>query len=362
MTFRSYVVLASLCSGFSIAAQPALAQAVETATVTKAAGERLVVLPGELVAFEAVNLTARVQGYVESIPVDRGDQVERGQLIATLVAPELAAQVAEAQARVQAATAKRVEAETQLATARTVYERLKAAAATPGAVSALELQSAEEAVKGVTALVDSNAKAVDAANASLDAVRVLQGYLRVVAPFAGRVTERFLHPGALVGPSTGPLIRLEQTSHLRLVVPVPERHYAAITRGRKLEFTVPALVARKFTGTVARVAGSLDAKTRTMAVELDIQNPDGVLAPGMFPDVSWPVEASSAALLVPATAVVTTTDRTFVIRVSGGKASWVTVKKGAAHGDLVEVTGALAAGDIIVKRASDEIRDGSAIK
>jgi hypothetical protein len=99
-----------------------------------------------------------------------------------------------------------------------------------------------------------------------------------------------------------------------------------------------------------------------MSVEADVVNRDGALAPGMFPDVSWPVVRTGAGLLVPATAVVTTTERTFVIRVAAGKAEWITVKKGPGAGDLVEVTGGLAVGDVVVKRGTDEIRPGTAIK
>jgi hypothetical protein len=82
----------------------------------------------------------------------------------------------------------------------------------------------------------------------------------------------------------------------------------------------------------------------------------------MFPEVSWPIVRESAALLVPATAVVTTTERTFVIRVTAGKAEWVNVTKGASAGDQVEVAGSLKAGDVVIKRATDEIRNGSAVK
>lgn len=361
MTCRRPLLVPALVAGLAAGAPAALAQPVETSRVAAATGDRTVTLPGELLPFEAVNLVARIGGYIETLLVDRGTPVRRGDVLVTLVAPELAAQVAEARARVEAARARRVEADTQLATTRTTFERLAAAAATPGAVADLELRRAEEAMKGATALVDSHARAVDAANAALDAVRVLEGYLRVAAPFAGRVTERFLHPGALVGPSAGPILRLEQLHRLRLVVTVPERQYARLARGRVIEFTVPAYPSRRFSGTVARTSGSLDARTRTMAVELDVTNADETLAPGMFPAAQWPVAPTEAAMVVPATSIVTTTERTFVIRVAGGKAQWVTVKKGAVRGDLVEVIGPLAAGDVVVRRGTDEIRDGSAI-
>ena len=106
---------------------------------------------------------------------------------------------------------------------------------------------------------------------------------------------------------------------------------------------------------------SVDPKTRTMPVELDVLNRDGSLAPGMYPTAKWPVRSGKAALLVPKTSVVTTSERTFVIRDKDGKAEWVDVKKGAVDGDLIEVTGNLKAGDRILKRGSDEVREGAKV-
>jgi hypothetical protein len=98
-----------------------------------------------------------------------------------------------------------------------------------------------------------------------------------------------------------------------------------------------------------------------MAVELDVLNRDGSLSPGMYPSVRWPIRAARALLLVPKTSVVTTTERTFVIRDRNGRAEWVDVRKGVADGDLVEVAGDLKVGDRVVQRASDEIREGDTI-
>jgi hypothetical protein len=113
---------------------------------------------------------------------------------------------------------------------------------------------------------------------------------------------------------------------------------------------------------IARVSHSMDEKTRSMAVELDVMNPQSRLAPGMYPAVTWPVRPPKPSLLVPPTSIATTTERTFVIRVRDGKAEWVNVSKGAGIGELVEVVGALQPGDAILKRASDEIRDGTPVK
>ena len=115
-------------------------------------------------------------------------------------------------------------------------------------------------------------------------------------------------------------------------------------------------------GDVARISHILDEKTRPMAVELDVLNRDDSLSPGMYPSVRWPIRAARALLLVPKSGVVTTTERTLVIRDRSGRAEWVDVRKGVADGDLIEVTGDLKAGDRVVRRASDEIREGDTIR
>jgi len=354
---------------FAIGAASALAlpasaysQGVETATVTSQSSERVVSLPAELTPFQAVALSARVSGFVERIDVDRGSVVKQGQVLAELSAPELAAQVAEARSLVLLAETRKAEAESRLATATSTLERLTRASATPGTVAGIDILRAQEEAAAARAAVDTQVQAVAGAQSAVDAVRALEQYETVVAPFAGRIVERLVHPGALVGPTTGPLLRLEQTARLRLVIPVPEHNLGFVAIGRAVEFRVLSHPGRTFSARIARSAGTLDPRTRTMVVEADVNNDGDVLAPGMFPTVSWPMVREAAAMLVPATAVVTTTERTFVIRVVGGRAEWVTVKKGAAAGDLVEVQGALAPGDVVVKRGTDEIRNGSVVK
>jgi membrane fusion protein (multidrug efflux system) len=176
------------------------------------------------------------------------------------------------------------------------------------------------------------------------------------------ITERLVHPGALAGPANGPLLLLEQNTRLRLVVAVPEAEVAGAAYKGAIPFTVPAYPGETFTGTVARISHSIDQKTRTMPIELEVPNPKRRLAPGMYPEIAWPSKQAKPSLVVPASAVVTTTERVFVIRVRSGRAEWVNVKKGARAGEMVEVTGDLAPGDVLVKRATDEIREGSAIQ
>jgi RND family efflux transporter MFP subunit len=180
------------------------------------------------------------------------------------------------------------------------------------------------------------------------------------------VTERNVHPGALVGPSSGdggtPLLRLVDRNRLRLVVPVPEAYSAEMKIGAEIPFTVSAYPGQSFSGKIARVAQAVDVSTRTMAIELDVANSDGRLAPGTFCQVRWPVRRSGPSLFVPSTSVAATTDRTFVIRIRNGRTEWVDVRTGLTSGPLVEVFGDLKAGDEVAGRGTDELRPGTEVR
>ncbi len=336
--------------------------AANLAAVISKPVSRTIELPGEFLPFLSVSLHAKMPGYIERVLVDRGSAVKQGELLVELSAPEMKAQIAEAESKVQAAESEQLQAEAQLAAAQSTYERLKKAAETPGAIAGNELIQAEKQVDAAQAVVRSRQQAKGAAQAIVRAQQDLEAYLRITAPFDGVVTERLVHPGALVGAATDPaLLVIQQVSHLRLVVAVPEEDVGGIVRGANVLFHVPAYPERAYSGTVARIAHSLDPKTRTMAVELDVGNGDASLAPGMYPSVKWPVRRNRPALYVPLTSVVTTTERTFVIRDRNGRAEWVDVKKGASVEDLVEVMGDLRAGDLVVRLATDELRDGAPI-
>jgi RND family efflux transporter MFP subunit len=351
-------------SGLLILVLTALtAHAQDLATVVARSFSRTVEIPAEIQPYLVVSLHAKVPGYVERVLVDRGSVVKQGELLVELSAPEMAARIAELESRVQSGESDRVQAEAQLAAAQATYESLKKAAETPGAIAGNELVQAQKQVEAAQAVVRSRRQAVQSAQSAVKAQRDLEQYLKITAPFDGVVTEREVHPGALVGSGADAvLLVVQQISRLRIVVPVPEESVAGTAHGTVVTFRVPAWADRKFSGTVARSAHSLDAKTRTMAVELDARNLDGALSPGMYAQVEWPVRRAKPALYVPRTAVVTTTERTFVIRNRGGKAEWVDVKKGPADGDLMEVTGALAPGDKVVKRATDELHEGLPLK
>jgi RND family efflux transporter MFP subunit len=336
------------------------AQSPEMVAVVSKPIARTVDLPGEITPFLSVALHAKIAGYVERITVDRGSVVKKGDPLVELSAPEMAAQIAEANTKIQVAAAERLQAEAQVAAVQATYDRLKQASQTPGAIAGNELVQSEKQVEAAKAVLASREQAARTAESAVRVLRDMEAYLKITAPFDGVVTDRLVHPGALVGPGADSvLLVLQQVSRLRVVIAVPEEYAGTIANGAKVAFTVPAWPDRTFSGTVARVPHVLDQKTRTMPVELDASNPDGALAPGMYPTAKWPVRRSHPGLFVPRTSVVTTTERTFIVRNENGRAKWVDVRKGAPDGDLIEVTGDLKAGDQVVKRASDEIRDGA---
>jgi RND family efflux transporter MFP subunit len=334
-------------------------------TVVRVISQKLdhpVSLPGDLVAFQDVELRAKVSGFVESIAVDRGPIVKKGAMLAHIVAPELLAQRSEADAKVQSAVSQRMEAETKLASDDATYQRLKSASATPGVVAGNDLEIAAKTVDADRARVETWKQNEQAARNAAASVREIESYLQITAPFDGVITERNANAGSLVGPASAALLRLQQVSTLRLIVPVPEDAVAGTVPGQAVSFTLPAYPGQTFTGKVARIAHALDVKSRTMPVELDVANASGDLAPGMFAQVAWSVRRSRPSLFVPATSVATTTERIFVVRIREGKVEWIDVKRGSAMKQLIEVFGALAEGDQVAVRGTDELRPGTAVQ
>jgi membrane fusion protein, multidrug efflux system len=348
------------------AAAPADPVMVDVAKVVEQPLDVELSLPGELTAFQSVAVYPRVAGFVKAVHVDRGSRVRTGDVLVTLEAPEVIAQRAEAQSKLQGAEAQLSVARAKAEADRGTYEKLKAASATPGVVAGNDVVVAEKAAEAGQSQIVSAQQSIEAARQSLNALRDMEGYLRLTAPFDGVITERNVHPGALVGPaspstSATPLLRLVQNQRLRLVVPVPEAYTSQMKPGTSIPFTVAAYPGATFSGTVARIAHAVDVTTRTMAVELDVMNGDGRLAPGTFCQVRWPIHRSAPSLFVPPPSVATTTDRTFVIRIRDGKTEWVDVKTGLTSGPQVEVFGELQAGDDIVGRATDELRPGTQV-
>src|SRR5262249_11488887 len=140
---------------------------------------------------------------------------------------------------------------------------------------------------------------------------------------------------------------------------VPEADAGAIVQGDKAAFDVAAWPGQSFSGVIRRIAHAVEPRTRSMPVELDVDNRDGRLAPGMLAEVHWPIRRAAPSLVVPASAIAQTTERAFVDRVKDGVVEQVPIRRGLSLGDRTEVFGALAAGDLVLRRASEEMKTGA---
>ncbi|HWZ11596.1 MAG TPA: efflux RND transporter periplasmic adaptor subunit [Acidobacteriaceae bacterium] len=368
------LILLTACSGIlagcskngPVHAEPQKPRAVTVRPVIEQQLQASLQLPAELAPFEVVAIYPKETGFLEWIGVDRGTRVRKGQVLARLTAPEVDARRAQSEAQVQNAQSQLDAAQAKLASDEATSNHLRDAAKTPGVVAGNDLIVAEKTVEADRANVKAGEENVNAARHALGAYSAFQQYLQVTAPFDGIITERNVHPGALVGPSTDsptsvPMLRLEMDDHLRLVVPVPQAYLSSISKGQKVEFTVPAYPNRKFTGTIARLSDSVDQRTRTMPVELDVSNRDGLLTPGTYSQVQWPIHRTGMSLVVPRTAITSDLEHSFVIRVRNNKTEWVNVQSGLTKDDLAEVFGDLKPGDLVVARATDELRPDTSV-
>jgi membrane fusion protein, multidrug efflux system len=297
--------------------------------------------------------------------VDRGLQVKKGQVLAILDAPEVNAQLAEAQARLQAAASQVAEAEATYESGKDTYDRILATSQTAGAVSANELLRHKNQMEASASKLAASRSNHQAAKAYAQAVAELRNYLTIRAPFDGVITERNVHPGALVdkgGASGGkPMFRLEDNRTLRLELAVPEAYAGELINNKELTFRVNAFPGQEFKGQLSRSAGSLQTTTRTEMIEVDVDNQEGLLKPGMYANVRLQVSRAVPAFYVPGSAVVSSLEKTFVIRVQSDTTAKVPVRKGDMVGDRVEVFGNLANGDVILERANEEIREGERV-
>jgi RND family efflux transporter MFP subunit len=366
---------------------------VPVVRVEKRTLDRMLDLPGQLLAFQDVPLHSKVEGYISSISVDRGSSVHKGQVLIKVNAPEVDASVREAEAKESAAEAgyrqavsayqsivsKQAESRAKLDADSLTWNRLVEAARTPGAIAQNEVdiqaktveedKARADSLKAEIAAADQVVQAqknnLKAAQHVVDSMKAMLAYLEIRAPFDGVITERNVHEGSIVsvsaekrGESDVPLLRVQQKNLLRLVVAVPEACVSGCKVGEKISFSVPAFPGKDFAGRIARLGFALDQKTRTMPVELDVSNQDGQLEPGMFATVKWDVTRPYETLFVPATAVGEDLKGAFVIRVRDGVAERVTVTRGQQMGNLAEICGDLAEGEEVTLKATNEFKTG----
>jgi len=323
--------------------------AAETFSLEKGRLSTTLNIPGELIAFQHVDLYAKENSFVKKLYADVGSEVKEGQLLVTMEAPELTSQLASAQSRVKSQEAIYIASKSN-------YDRLVETSKTPGTISRNDIDQADARQK-------SDLAQWDAAKASLSEVRETLKYLEIRAPFNGVISARNVNPGAYVGPSGKgselPLFTLQEQRRLRLVISVPEAYTGYLTNRDEVKFSVKSRPNEFFHAKVRRLAGALDNRLRAERIEMDVVNNDKKLLPGMVAEVDVPLPARDSTFLVPSSAVVSSTERVFVIRLVDHKADWVDVKKGREEKGMTEIYGKLNTGDRLLKVASEEKRNGA---
>ncbi|HXB10197.1 MAG TPA: efflux RND transporter periplasmic adaptor subunit [Puia sp.] len=321
------------------------------ATAEKQSVQQVYKLPAQLAAYQEVSIFPKVNGYVKTVLVDIGSHVNAGQLLMTLEDPELEQAAAQAREKYfQTVSSYTISAEN--------YERLKQAARTPGAISPMDLATARSKTEADSALCNAE-------KAAWQQQQVMLDYLRVTAPFRGVITQRNVHPGALVSAEAKdgkPMLELKEIDHLRLQVSIPENMAGTLRNNDTISFYLSSFPGKRFIGHIARKSMNINQQYRSEPVELDVYNPDEKLSPGMYADVLFDSKGNPSALSVPKTAVVTSTERKYVIVVREGKTVKVDVTTGNEGGSHIEVLGDLKPGEQVIANANDEIKEGITLK
>jgi RND family efflux transporter MFP subunit len=301
-------------------------------------------LPAQLAAYREISIFPKVNGFVKKVYVDIGSQVKEGQLVMTLEAPELEQAVMQAKEKYN-------KTKVDFLIVKENYQRLQQASQTTGAVSPLDLSTAK-------ARVDADSILCNQEKANWEMQKTMLSYLNITAPFSGVVTERNVHEGTLASATAKdkPLLELKQIQNLRLLVDVPE-NFLSIKERDSISFYITALNNKKMTALISRKADNVNAQYRFERVEADVKN-DGSLSPGMYADVVLKSNNNKASLVVPASAVVTSTERKYVLVVRNNKAIKVDIIALAEVNGKIAIDGLLQQGEKVIINANDEIKEG----
>lgn len=303
--------------------------------------------PVELRPLAQADVGSKTLGYLDAVLVDRGDKVKRGQMLALVRPSDLPDQLA-------AARSSLAQSEASLALARSNNDRAKSLAPN-GVVSQQELQQTQ------TAVASAEASAA-AARAQVAALAVRLGETRIESPLDGVVSQRRLDPGALVGPTTQtPILTVVRIDVLRVFIAVTEREVKSVRVGLDAHVDIDALKTSAH-GKVVRAAPTLDPGTRTLEVEVQLENPDGELRPGMFGRGAIVTGIHPRAKTVPATAIQVTDNKSYVFVLEGDKVRRRQATIGVDEGTWVEITEGVKEGEEVVIAGMDSISDGSPVR
>jgi HlyD family secretion protein len=392
---------------------------VETVRPVQGGLARRTAQPGSAHSFESAELYAKISGFLKLQHVDIGSRVKQGDLLAEIDVPELTedvnaataaleqakAEVAQAESQVESATADYNAAQSRIAQmksdverwqaevglAQKQYDRIKELNELDGVEDRLveerqfqlhSAQASQRAAQSAVVAAEQQAAAansrialaraelqvcrakVTVAESQFNRAKVMLSYTRITSPYDGVVTCRNFHRGAYVrSPDHGgqvPLLAVDRTDHMRVLVRIPERDVPFVQAGDKAMIRFDALPQREFAGAIARIAESEDAATRTMLAEVDLPNTDGVIRDHMYGRVEIALDESLAGVTIPSTCLVgdVALGQAKVFVLKGGQVSLRQVQVGKDTGIEVEILSGLSPEDQIVLRPSGSLTDG----
>lgn len=349
-------------------------------------------IPATFLADEAADLYAKTSGYVSAVMVDIGDRVHNGDALLTLDVPEMADRYREAEALLAAREAKIVQAEALAGIARAEVERSEAEhtlshlnherMVTLREGNAIPQQGLDEA-KSKLAVADAQSKIARAKVASMEAdvqvarsevamaeatlgrLRTLMDYATIRAPFDGVITGRMVDPGAFVRSAaegvTTPLLTLATADRLRLVLEIPESDAPFVRMDTEVRINVKALGTQTITAPVSRTAWALKTNTRTMRAEVDLENKEGRLAPGMYAQATVMLESRQAALMIPSKAIRVRGRDLSVLVANNTTVEAVPVKAGYDDGIWIEIVEGLRGDEQIIVAADSTVAPGAKV-
>ena len=346
------------------AAKAGATPVVQTAVAKHAPSDAQRELPGNCLPLYETLLFARTTGYVSERLVDIGDKVEPDQLLAKISAPDIDDQLAQAQANL-------VQAQANLKLTEANYELAKITLARDEQAGTIAVPAQQ--VDQDRATVGTTAASVKAAQASIVVNQAavqrytdLVSFQKIQAPFKGVITVRNYDKGALItadDPTTLPLFRVAQIDVVRVFVNVPQVFASGIQVGQYADVYRREDPNRKFSGKVTRTASSLDPNTRTMLTEVDVQNPDGALLPGMYLQVNFNLPRLAPSVMIPSAAITFRADGAWVGVLDGKNAvHYQKVQTGRDFGVEIEVLDGLSDGATVIVRPGDELPDGTVVQ
>jgi membrane fusion protein, multidrug efflux system len=347
----SFLLLVLSCSPQNTSAQTTNREApVEVKAVRPHRGEiyRYINLPGEVHPLYHVTLFAKVDGYLTTLTVDKGDSVKKGDLIADIDVPQLKANRVKYKAEVELA-----EAEFEQAN--------ESPANNPNGGSAAETKAGKNRILLAKGHLTT-------AKANLEYTEIMLQYARITAPFDGIITKRFVDPGAYIPvpnaaatPEAAAIVNVTDFKTLRMQVAVPENEVRHIQLGQPVRWTTDALPGEIFDGTVTRAYWALDQVTKTMLTEVQLTNRNMMLRPGMLVNARIGLEKKEDALLLPVSTLMKEGFNSFVVLVHDGRARKVAIKTGFNDGTNFEIVSGVIPEDLAIL-AAKSLRDSQPVK